>query len=99
MCNALLNSELIILLQKIAEQDGGRYEMAVYALQCSNLKRILPICTDWEVCCLFNSFASLLNLNSLMLFFPLTSGVSLPCDVSFSLPFPSQLVGQWQNHG
>uniref|UniRef100_A0A0E0MHL3 Nuclear pore complex protein n=1 Tax=Oryza punctata TaxID=4537 RepID=A0A0E0MHL3_ORYPU len=37
--------------QKIAEQDGGRYEMAVYALQCSNLKRILPICTDWESAC------------------------------------------------
>ncbi|THF98523.1 hypothetical protein TEA_001166 [Camellia sinensis var. sinensis] len=30
------------------EQDGGKYEMAVYAPQCSNLKRILPICTDWE---------------------------------------------------
>jgi len=37
--------------EKIAEQDGGRYEMAVYALQCSNLKRILPICTDWESAC------------------------------------------------
>ncbi|KAG8090488.1 hypothetical protein GUJ93_ZPchr0011g26904 [Zizania palustris] len=37
--------------EKIAEQGGGRYEMAVYALQCSNLKRILPICTDWESAC------------------------------------------------
>ncbi|KAF8666001.1 hypothetical protein HU200_054090 [Digitaria exilis] len=37
--------------EKIAEQDGGRYEMAVYALQCSNLKRVLPICTDWESAC------------------------------------------------
>lgn len=37
--------------EKIAEHDGGRYEMAVYALQCSNLKRTLPICTDWESAC------------------------------------------------
>ncbi|CAO2142575.1 unnamed protein product [Urochloa humidicola] len=37
--------------EKIAEQDGGRYEMAVYASQCSNLKRVLPICTDWESAC------------------------------------------------
>ena len=44
------HSELMVLFQKIAEQDGGRYEMAVYALQCSNLKRVLPICTEWEVC-------------------------------------------------
>ena len=43
--------ELIVLFQKIAKQDGGRCEMAVYALQCSNLKHILPVCTDWEVCC------------------------------------------------
>ena len=48
------HSELMVLFQKIAEQDGGRYEMAVYALQCSNLKRVLPICTDWEVCSWFN---------------------------------------------
>ncbi|CAL5321767.1 unnamed protein product [Camellia sinensis] len=34
--------------ERIAEQDGGKYETAVYAAQCSNLKRILPICTDWE---------------------------------------------------
>jgi hypothetical protein len=38
-----------IFLKKIAEQDGGKYEAAVYAAQCSNLKRLLPICTDWEV--------------------------------------------------
>ncbi|XP_073009104.1 nuclear pore complex protein NUP107 [Typha latifolia] len=37
--------------EKIAEQDGGRYEMAVYAAQCSNLKRLLPICIDWESAC------------------------------------------------
>jgi hypothetical protein len=39
----------LIFLKKIAEQDGGKYEAAVYAAQCSNLKRLLPICTDWEV--------------------------------------------------
>ncbi|KAL3528565.1 hypothetical protein ACH5RR_007887 [Cinchona calisaya] len=37
--------------EQIAEQDGGKYETAVYALHCSNLKRILPICTDWESAC------------------------------------------------
>nr|XP_029118750.1 nuclear pore complex protein NUP107 isoform X2 [Elaeis guineensis] len=37
--------------EKIAEQDGGKYEMAVYAAQCSNLKRLLPVCTDWESAC------------------------------------------------
>ncbi|KAI8026376.1 Nuclear pore complex protein NUP107 [Camellia lanceoleosa] len=37
--------------ERIAEQDGGKYETAVYAAQCSNLKRILPICTDWESAC------------------------------------------------
>lgn len=37
--------------EKIAEQDAGKYETAVYAAQCSNLKRILPICTDWESAC------------------------------------------------
>lgn len=37
--------------EKIAEQDGGKYEAAVYASQCSNLKRMLPICTDWESAC------------------------------------------------
>ncbi|KAF5733486.1 nuclear pore complex protein [Tripterygium wilfordii] len=37
--------------EKIAEQDGGKYEAAVYAAQCSNLKRMLPICTDWESAC------------------------------------------------
>lgn len=34
--------------ERIAEQDGGKYETAVYAAQCGNLKRVLPICTDWE---------------------------------------------------
>ncbi|CAL5379566.1 unnamed protein product [Camellia sinensis] len=37
--------------ERIAQQDGGKYETAVYAAQCSNLKRILPICTDWESAC------------------------------------------------
>ncbi|XP_058179143.1 nuclear pore complex protein NUP107 isoform X2 [Rhododendron vialii] len=37
--------------ERIAEQDGGKYETAVYAAQCSNLKRILPICKDWESAC------------------------------------------------
>jgi hypothetical protein len=53
-----MHSELILFFQKIAEQDGGRYEMAVYALQCSNLKRVLPICTDWEVRCRFDVILS-----------------------------------------
>ncbi|PIN21264.1 hypothetical protein CDL12_06054 [Handroanthus impetiginosus] len=37
--------------EKIAVQDGGKYEAAVYAAQCSNLKRLLPVCTDWESAC------------------------------------------------
>lgn len=37
--------------EKIAEQEGGKYETAIYAAQCSNLKRILPICADWESAC------------------------------------------------
>ncbi|XP_044486705.1 nuclear pore complex protein NUP107 [Mangifera indica] len=37
--------------EKISEQDGGKYEAAVYAAQCSNLKHMLPICTDWESAC------------------------------------------------
>ncbi|KAJ6701141.1 NUCLEAR PORE COMPLEX PROTEIN [Salix koriyanagi] len=37
--------------EKIAEQNGGKYEVAVYAAQCSNLKRMLPICTNWESAC------------------------------------------------
>ncbi|VFQ95143.1 unnamed protein product [Cuscuta campestris] len=37
--------------ERIAEQDGGKYEIAVYAAQCSNLKRILPMCTNWESAC------------------------------------------------
>ncbi|KAJ0007606.1 hypothetical protein Pint_29229 [Pistacia integerrima] len=37
------------VLKKISEQDGGKYETAVNAAQCSNLKHMLPICTDWEV--------------------------------------------------
>ncbi|XP_073219812.1 nuclear pore complex protein NUP107 isoform X2 [Cicer arietinum] len=36
--------------EKTAEL-GGKYEAAVYAAQCSNLKRMLPLCTDWESAC------------------------------------------------
>lgn len=39
----------------MSEQDGGKYEAAVYAAQCSNLKRMLPICTNWEVCTLIDA--------------------------------------------
>ncbi|XP_071731961.1 nuclear pore complex protein NUP107 isoform X2 [Rutidosis leptorrhynchoides] len=37
--------------EKIAEQESGKYEAAIYAANCSNVKRILPICTDWESAC------------------------------------------------
>uniref|UniRef100_A0A2P2K3Y4 Nuclear pore complex protein n=1 Tax=Rhizophora mucronata TaxID=61149 RepID=A0A2P2K3Y4_RHIMU len=37
--------------ERIAEQADGKYEIAVYAAQCSNLRRMLPICTDWESAC------------------------------------------------
>ncbi|XP_024969419.1 nuclear pore complex protein NUP107 isoform X3 [Cynara cardunculus var. scolymus] len=37
--------------EKIAEQESGKYETAVYAANCSNVNRILPICTDWESAC------------------------------------------------
>ncbi|XP_057535635.1 nuclear pore complex protein NUP107 isoform X2 [Amaranthus tricolor] len=37
--------------ERIAEQGGGKYEAAVYAAQCSNLKRMLPTCMDWESAC------------------------------------------------
>ncbi|KAJ4958550.1 hypothetical protein NE237_025661 [Protea cynaroides] len=37
--------------ERIADQDGEKYEAAVYAAQCSNLKCLLPICTDWESAC------------------------------------------------
>ncbi|XP_022146714.1 nuclear pore complex protein NUP107 [Momordica charantia] len=37
--------------EKIAEVDGGKYEAAVYAAQCGNLRRVLPICSDWESAC------------------------------------------------
>ncbi|KAF5192752.1 Nuclear pore complex protein [Thalictrum thalictroides] len=37
--------------EKIADQEAGKYEAAIYAAQCSNLKRLLPICTDWESAC------------------------------------------------
>ncbi|KAL5579606.1 hypothetical protein UlMin_012048, partial [Ulmus minor] len=37
--------------EKIADQDGGKFEAALYAAQCSNLQRMLPTCTDWESAC------------------------------------------------
>ncbi|KAI3786220.1 hypothetical protein L1987_45355 [Smallanthus sonchifolius] len=37
--------------EKIAEQESGKYETAIYAVNCSNVKRILPMCTDWESAC------------------------------------------------
>ncbi|KAI4325370.1 hypothetical protein MLD38_030775 [Melastoma candidum] len=37
--------------ERISEQDGCKYEAALYAANCSNLKRILPTCTDWESAC------------------------------------------------
>ncbi|KAL5538285.1 hypothetical protein UlMin_046327, partial [Ulmus minor] len=37
--------------EKIADQDGGKFEATLYAAQCSNLQRMLPTCTDWESAC------------------------------------------------
>ncbi|KAL7603921.1 nuclear pore complex protein NUP107 [Lactuca sativa] len=37
--------------EKIAEQESGKFETAVYAANCSNVKRVLPICNDWEAAC------------------------------------------------
>ncbi|XP_056684816.1 nuclear pore complex protein NUP107 isoform X2 [Spinacia oleracea] len=37
--------------ERIADQGGGKYETAVYAAQCSNLKRMFPVCMDWESAC------------------------------------------------
>lgn len=37
--------------ERIAEKDGCKFEAAVYAAQCSNLRCLLPICTDWESAC------------------------------------------------
>ncbi|CAL5379514.1 unnamed protein product [Camellia sinensis] len=49
--NGAFGNGLPIVYQRIAEQDGGKYETAIYAAQCSNLKRILPICTNSESAC------------------------------------------------
>ncbi|KAF6164632.1 hypothetical protein GIB67_032860 [Kingdonia uniflora] len=38
-------------MKKIADQGGGKYDTAIYAVQCSNLKLLFPICTDWESAC------------------------------------------------
>ncbi|KAI3833531.1 hypothetical protein MKW98_024530 [Papaver atlanticum] len=35
---------------KIADQDVGKHETLYMQPNCSNLKCLLPICTDWEVC-------------------------------------------------
>lgn len=56
-----------LLFKKIAEQNGGKYEVAVYASQCSDLKRMLPICTDWEVGFLF-LLISRIEISSLLIF-------------------------------
>ncbi|KAL9274262.1 Nuclear pore complex protein NUP107-like protein [Drosera capensis] len=37
--------------ERIAAQEDGKYEAAVYAALCSNLKRMLLVCTDWESAC------------------------------------------------
>ncbi|KAJ8441144.1 hypothetical protein Cgig2_006973 [Carnegiea gigantea] len=37
--------------ERISEQGGGKFEAAVYGAQCSNLKRMLRLCTDWESAC------------------------------------------------
>ncbi|KAL8138365.1 hypothetical protein V2J09_004366 [Rumex salicifolius] len=37
--------------ERIAELEGSKYETAIYAVQCSNLKRIMPICRNWESAC------------------------------------------------
>ncbi|GAB2268971.1 hypothetical protein Dimus_003906, partial [Dionaea muscipula] len=37
--------------ERIARQEDGKYEAGVYAALCSNLKHMLPICTDWESAC------------------------------------------------
>ncbi|KAF3792303.1 Nuclear pore complex protein [Nymphaea thermarum] len=37
--------------EKVAEQEGGKFEAAVFAIQCSNVKRVLPVCKDWESAC------------------------------------------------
>ncbi|KAJ7559069.1 hypothetical protein O6H91_04G068600 [Diphasiastrum complanatum] len=37
--------------EAIAATGGGRYEAAVYAAQAGNVKRMLPICSDWESTC------------------------------------------------
>eukprot|EP00250_Pteridium_aquilinum_P018743 c24191_g1_i1 orf=1363-4599(-) len=38
--------------EKIAENaDESRYEAAIYAAQCGNIRRMLPVCRDWESAC------------------------------------------------
>ncbi|MCO5580391.1 hypothetical protein L7F22_034257 [Adiantum nelumboides] len=38
--------------EKIAEShDESRYEAAIYAVQCGNIRRMLPVCKDWESAC------------------------------------------------
>lgn len=45
--------------ERIAENaDENRYEAAIYATQCGNIRRMLPVCRDWESACwaLFKSW-------------------------------------------
>ncbi|KAI5063312.1 hypothetical protein GOP47_0021859 [Adiantum capillus-veneris] len=38
--------------ERIAESpDESRYEAAIYATQCGNTRRMLPVCRDWESAC------------------------------------------------
>jgi nuclear pore complex protein Nup107 len=38
--------------EKIGDRgDEGKHEAAVYAAQCGNLRRMLPVCFDWESAC------------------------------------------------
>lgn len=43
-------------MKKIAEQNGGKHEVAIYASNCGNISRMLPICGDWEVFSLIKGF-------------------------------------------
>lgn len=38
-------------IDRISEQEGGKYKTDVYVAQCSDLKCIFPICTNWEYAC------------------------------------------------
>lgn len=42
---------LRVVIERISEQEGGKYKTDVYVAQCSDLKCIFPICTNWEYAC------------------------------------------------